>query len=96
MDNLPNSRELKCYLHCLLIEFEILKENSNSVEYSKFLDALNNMTTEEQGKFLKLSRKCNKKYKDLCEMAYQMNLCFKRNSNEDYYTLWKTNWEPGY
>lgn len=96
MDNLPDSREMKCYLHCLLVELRIMKENSTTIEPTEFLGILNQMTTDEQNKYLKLTKKCNKKNKDLCEMVYQMNLCSKRNSNEDYYTFWKPNLEPGY
>lgn len=94
MDNLPSSRALKCFLHCLMVEFRFMKEDSTTVDPTEFVEIMNHMTTEEQNKYLKMSKKCNKKNKDLCEMVYQMNLCWKRNSNADYYIMWRPDLEP--
>lgn len=95
MEDLPNSRELKCYLYCLLVGFGLIKANTTTLDPIKFLEVMDHMTTAEQNRFYKLGGGCFKKKKDLCEFAYQMSLCSKRNSNDDFYVLWRTDLEPG-
>lgn len=65
-----------------------------NIDPTEFVELMNQMTSEEQNKYLKMSKKCNKKNKDVCEMIYQMNLCWKKNSISDYYVLWRTDLEP--
>lgn len=92
--NLPDSRELKCYLHCLFVKFHLMNEQNSTMDFIYFLEFVNQLTREEQNIYLKMRRKCGKKYKDPCEMAYYFNLCLKNNYNEYYYTFWKPNLDP--
>lgn len=95
MDNLPDGRAVKCYLNCLFVGFRLMREGSSVVDVTDFIEIMNYMTREEQGKYLRMSKKCLKKYKDPCESAYQFNICMKRNSNEDFYILWREDLKPG-
>lgn len=88
-DNLPADRSLKCYLYCLMIEFEFMKPDSPAVDLTKFVGIMNDMETFEQNTYLRMFKKCNKKYKDMCEMIYQMNVCAKKNDNEHFYLFYE-------
>lgn len=92
LDNLPNDRSIKCYMYCLIMEFEMMKPDSPAIDVTKFVGIMNDMTALEQNIYLKMFRKCNKKYKDYCEMVYQMNVCAKRNDNEHYYLIFSYDW----
>lgn len=94
-DNLPDSREMKCFFYCCLARFGTFQEGTNIMTPEKLMDIINLMTTEEQQRILKLGRKCFKKNKDLCEMAYQIAMCGKRNSNQDFYVFWRNDTKPG-
>lgn len=87
--NLPDDRRLKCFMSCSLIEYGIMKVESNSYHPIEFLEVMNQMELSEQRIFLKMGGPCaKKKFKDPCEMGYQMNVCMKKNDNEHYYLFY--------
>lgn len=94
-DDLPDSREIKCYLHCLKIAYKLMNKKNNNYDVTSSFEFLNAITNEERKRYMKMYKKCNRKYDDLYEMAYQITLCEKRNSNKDFYTFWKPNLDLG-
>lgn len=83
--NLPNSNSLRCYFNCFWIELGIMKPGSAAIDPTGFFELLDQMTEEEQDKYMKLIRGCTKrlnKIKDPIEVSYQAVLCGKENSNE--------------
>lgn len=95
LENLPNDRNIKCYVRCLFVKFGLFEENSTVLQPVKFLEAMNEMTIDEQNRYLKMGKKCIKKNKDLCEMGFQQVLCYKKKSLEDFYLLWRNDTKPG-
>lgn len=84
-NSLPNSPELKCYFLCGYIEVGFMKPNSPKVTPDRFLDLLNQMEKDDQRKYLTMSKGCSTKVKSIknpTEVAYQANVCLKRNSVE--------------
>lgn len=75
-----------------MMGFGFMKEGSTAIDFVDFISYMNEMTREEQNIIFKMYRKCNKKNKDLCEMAYQLNICAKKNDNVHYYLFDK----PGF
>lgn len=95
LNNLPNSREVKCFMYCLLVGFEIVENGTTTFNSIKPIETVNLMTKEQQKRTLRMGRKCLVKNNDLCEMAFQMSLCGKKNSNEDFVLLWRNDTKPG-
>lgn len=96
MDNLPDSRELKCYLNCILVELGFIKAGNVELDRAKVSQSLKLFTKEEQMKFGKMIKGCKPTLKDndVCDYIYQFHLCMKKNSPEDFYILWRTDLEP--
>lgn len=93
LDRLPDDRSIKCYMQCLLVEFELMTPNVAAFEFVKFLGAMDEMEPVEQNIYMKMFKKCNRKYKDPCEMAYQAFVCMKRNDNEHAYMFYDTDFK---
>lgn len=91
-DHLPDDRAIKCFFHCIYIEFRFMKPNSQAFDPSEFVGIMNEMTQEEQSIYLKMTKKCNRKNKDLCDMVYNMQVCMKKNDNEHYYVTYDYDW----
>lgn len=85
MNNLPNNKATRCYFHCYWIELRLMKPGSSAIDPTDFLQLMDQMTEEDQDKYMKLIKGCTKrlsKIKDPVEVAYQAVLCGKQNSNE--------------
>lgn len=85
MNNLPNSKGVRCYFLCFWIEMGIMKPGSVVVNPTDFFELMDKMTEDEQNKYIKLIKGCTKrlsKIKDPTEVAYQAVVCGKENSNE--------------
>lgn len=91
-DHLPDDRSIKCYMHCTLLEFGFMKPESQIIDPTRFIEAINLMQVSEQNIYLNMTKKCNRKNKDLCEMVYRINVCMKRNDNEHYYLFYEDTW----
>lgn len=84
-DHLPNTLEIRCYLHCATMELRIMKPGSSIIDPSEFFDVVDQMTEEEQNKIMKMVRGWSKKVakiKDPVEIVYQALVCMKKNSAE--------------
>lgn len=93
--NLPNSSELRCYLHCNMIESGILEPGSVKMNISKMVDVLTDdrLSLEQRSIIMGLGKGClqkTKKYKDPIEFSYQLAVCAKQNDNEVLLSLMKT------
>lgn len=85
LKNLPNSEGIRCYFTCCWIELGIMKPNSTEIDPSEFFDLMEQMTEEDQDKYVKLMKGCTRrlnKIKDPVEIAMQLVVCGKENSNE--------------
>lgn len=62
-----------------------MKPNSTEIDPSEFFDLMEQMTEEDQDKYVKLMKGCTRrlnKIKDPVEIAMQLVVCGKENSNE--------------
>lgn len=85
-DDLPDSREVKCYVHCIYVMFHFMNNENTNLDFTTFLDYVNALPKDKQNRYLKLGKKCfSKKIKDLSELAYYITICAKKNSNEDFH-----------
>lgn len=85
MNNLPNSKSLRCYFNCCWIEVGVMRPGSAVVNPTEFFELMDKMTEEDQNNYMKLIKGCTKrlnKIKDPIEVAYQAMVCGKENSNE--------------
>lgn len=85
LKNLPNSEGIRCYFICCWIEMGVMKPNSTQIDPSDFFDLMEQMTEEEQDRYVKLMKGCTRrltKIKDPTEVAYQAVVCGKENSNK--------------
>lgn len=83
-DNLPTNRELKCYMFCQMEQMEFMVKDVPSVDLSIVAESIEIFTREEQDIFLNMGRKCSKikiKSKDVCDVAYEFNVCLKKGDN---------------
>lgn len=94
MDNLPDSREVKCYLNCLFLELG-LRKKSGGLEMGKVLQALKIIKPNEQTRFMNMIKGCIGLHggKDGCESVYQFNLCMKESSPKDFFVIWRPDLE---
>lgn len=83
-DNLPHSRDLMCYMQCLLEAFGIM-----DTPLPAYVEALSGIiTSEELEIYRNMAKGCwvaDKKAIDLCESSYEINVCMKKNDNKHYY-----------
>lgn len=85
LDNLPNSKQLKCYIHCTYVEFQLIKPNGTKFDFSRFLEVMAKMDPEDANKYYIMGKGCAKKLKpikDSIEYVYQYHVCQKTNSLE--------------
>lgn len=85
VDHLPDVDELKCYFLCLNIEVHLMKPNSTKIDPSEVIELAQKLNNEEYKGMLKLARGCLSRVRTLkepTEVAYQLNVCSKRNSPE--------------
>lgn len=90
LENLPNNRELKCYLTCIYTAFGVLQNGKFNPKVAK--EKIGHFKPEEQLRFIKLITGCKPEIKgaDVCDMVYQFHLCAKKNSPEDFMTFWSS------
>lgn len=85
LNNLPDSNELKCYIHCAYITLGYIKPNSLKINFQSIYELSSDFTDNEVKRMTKLYAGCEKrikKIKDLVERVYMMNVCAKQNANE--------------
>lgn len=83
LNNLPHSDSLKCYIHCGCLQLHLMKPNSTKVDIGEFLTLMADLSDEINLKYFRMSRGCHekiRKLKDPVEVAYQLNVCYKRNA----------------
>lgn len=85
--NLPNSRELKCYLSCLYTGFGVLK--NGKIDANKAREIFSHFKPEEQLRFFNMVKGCHADDKDICELVYKFNVCAKKNAPKDFFTFWR-------
>ncbi|XP_055312781.1 uncharacterized protein LOC129574601 [Sitodiplosis mosellana] len=91
LQNLPNSRELKCYMHCCLVESRTILPNSTRLNMENMMVVMEKLRKEDVDILLRLSRGCIKRtmnVRDPWEYAYILNTCAKLNDNEHYYFIY--------
>lgn len=82
---LPNSKPLKCYIHCLFVEYRLFNTTTNEVDLTDFINFLSQLSEKEQNIYLKMGKGCAKKVrriKDPIEKIYQGQICLKENDND--------------
>lgn len=83
---LPDDRSLKCFMLCSFQAYGFIVPNNTRLQFGKLFDTIAQLEYEQRSIFLKMASGCTKlRSKDLCEAAYEINLCMKRNYNEYYY-----------
>lgn len=75
LNNLPDSRELKCYLNCVFASFGLLNVKTGKIESTKAAQAIKLFTPEDQLKFFKLIKRCHSEAKEARDFAYEFHLC---------------------
>lgn len=83
-DNIPNNRELKCYMFCQMREMEFVKDDIFSIDMAAVAETVIIFSRQDQDKFLHMGRKCHRlkvKSKDFCDLAYEFNICLKKGDN---------------
>lgn len=84
-NNLPSSKELRCFLHCNMVESGVLEPDSVRLNITKTMDLYMQLPKEDQVILSGMGRGCMQKtrrIKDPYEFAYQINVCAKQNDNE--------------
>lgn len=85
LEHLSNSKEIRCYFHCTLVDIGLIDPVSGKLTPDKFIDIWEHFSEEHQENFMRLGRVCLprlKKIKDPIEAAYQIVHCAKENDME--------------
>lgn len=85
LENLPNSKELKCYLYRAYVYYGYIKPTSPKLNFQPFLELMSEATDDEAKRMAKLYAGCEKrakKSKDPIEVVYIFNACGKQNVND--------------
>lgn len=82
LKNLPDSRELRCYMYCLLRQWGYMKEGSSDTHPEALLEFLERIQPHEFDRYTAMNKKCGNKIKEPCDKAYALNKCWKSNSPE--------------
>lgn len=83
--NLPNSRELKCYMHCFMLACEIFKPDSPRLNTVQIMEQMEKLPKYAQDILFGMGRGCIRRIvhlRDPYEVAYTLNVCSKENDNE--------------
>lgn len=78
-DDKSASKDLKCFMKCVLEQFDVLQEDG-SFELTHIKES------SHEADLLPYAEECvkaAKKNDDLCEMAYEHNLCMNEKAPED-------------
>lgn len=85
LTNLPNSKELKCYLHCFMSACLVFTPNSLRLNVVFMMEQIEKLPRYQQDILFGMGRGCIRRtmhLKDRVEIAYVLNVCSKENDNE--------------
>lgn len=83
--NLPNSKELKCYMQCFMMACKVFKPDSIRLNTVYLMEQIEKLPKYQQEIVFGLGRGCIRRIiniRDPFELAYTMNVCSKENDNE--------------
>lgn len=83
--NLPNSKELKCYMYCYMVACHVFKPDSIRLNTIFLMEQIEKLPRYIQDILFTMGRGCIRRIvhlKDPYEIAYAMNVCSKENDNE--------------
>lgn len=82
MNQLPDNRELKCYLRCIFIASQMMDEASGMFNVSTMYKMAKDLGDKPSKIILRMSRGCFKAVEeipDACEKSYHYHRCMKMN-----------------
>lgn len=85
LKNIPDSKEIKCYLYRAYVHYGYIKPNSPKLNFQPFLELMSETTDDDAKRMAKLFAGCEKrarKSKDPVEVVYIFNACGKQNVND--------------
>lgn len=83
--NLPNSKELKCYMYCYMLACQAFKPDSLRLNTIFLMEQIEKLPKYVQDILFAMGRGCIRRIvhlRDPYEIAYTMNVCAKENDNE--------------
>lgn len=83
--NLPNSKALKCYMHCFMMACKVFKPDSIRLNTVYLMEQIEKLPRDQQDILFGMGRGCVRRIiniRDPFELAYTMNVCSKENDNE--------------
>lgn len=83
VDQVPDDRELKCYMQCWLAEMGLMRDND--MLWRRILHLMDDLPLSQQQRYFKMGRNCASREQDACEKAFIILSCFRRNSNDDFF-----------
>lgn len=94
LNHLPSDRTLKCYMHCQLVEMDMMEsDQSATVFFHKVVNGMQHLQARDQNIYLRMGSRCSMlKYhtNDPCEAAYIWNACLKKSDINVNYIEGKT------
>lgn len=85
LKNLPNSKELKCYMYCFMVACRVFKPDSWRLNTIYLMEQIEKLPKYAQDILFGMGRGCIRRIvnlRDPYEIAYTMNVCSKENDNE--------------
>lgn len=83
--NLPNSKELKCYMYCFMMACKVFKSDTMRLNTVFLMEQIEKLPRYQQDILFGMGRGCIRRIlniRDPVEIAYTLNVCSKENDNE--------------